>query len=230
MKILLIDCTMDPSSWGSTELQKSIIESGVAGTLYTRRAPHDDLPKNPKSFDRIVISGSRTAAKEEAPWISSLMAFIRSTIEDKVPTFGVCYGHQIIARTMGGLEAVGRSSTPEFGWAPIEVTDSSAFTSGLPKKFHSFCAHYDEVKLLPKGFKRLMRSDRCDIQAYQVENHPIFGVQFHPERGPDGTVGTFKELLAKKEGKGDHIINPDKGPKLHDPNVSATLFRNFLKL
>jgi GMP synthase (glutamine-hydrolysing) len=233
MNILLLDNTLDQDSWGSAELVRSIHQA-APGTTWVRRSPHDDLPAlaSLDRFDRVILSGSRTAATESAPWITKLDALIRHCLDRGIPMLGVCYGHQSIARVIGSGSSlnVRRSATPEIGWTEIRRIPGRRgrdLLDGLPEKFHSFSVHYDEVGSLPRGATLLAQSDRCAIQAYALDEKPAFGIQFHPEREIEAGE---KTLLASRKKKLDFpLLNPGSGKKLYSPDVAKTIFGNFLK-
>jgi GMP synthase (glutamine-hydrolysing) len=227
MRILIIDNTIDPTSWGSHELVrfgKLIPEA----TVHVRRAPHDDLPQSPIGYDRIIVSGSRTSAMDDAPWIERLHDFIRRSVDAKKPFLGVCYGHQSLARALGGRENVRLAAEAEYGWTRIELLADSPLTQGLNKEFYSFSAHFDEVSALPSGMKRLARSQDCEIQACQVEGYPAFGIQFHPEKNIQDAKKTFEER--RKKGTPKRLLHPNESEKLYQPQLGETLFQNFFRL
>ncbi len=203
-RILIIDNNRDPDCWGAADLRRmaSLLDGA---TLYTRRAPEDDLPASPDPFDQVIVSGSKTSAMEDAPWVFKLHDFIRRTLDAGKPFLGVCYGHQSLVRALGGKETVRKAAQSEYGWTSIEVVESSPLMEGLSRSFYTYSSHEDEVASLPSGLKRLARSSACEIQACQLEGRPVFGIQFHPEK------------RLEKE-------------KLYDPKVGETLFRNFLSL
>lgn len=233
MKVLLIDNTRDPDSWGSEELRRAIVlpagrPAGVQ--LTTRRAPHGDFPgaSELSRYDRIVLSGSATSINEDAPWIDSLLEVIRRVLDQKIPLLGVCYGHQMLARALGGKACVRRAGEPEIGWARIRLNPSSSspLFSGLGREFHSFAMHYDEVAALPEGCTLLASSELCPIQAFSVDGAPAFGVQFHPERDQEGARQTFAAKSRLKPVP--PLLHPDRGHELHDPAVAAAIFGNFI--
>jgi GMP synthase (glutamine-hydrolysing) len=230
MQILVIDNNIDPDSWGAPELC-ALARLAQGATIHVRRAPQEDLPRDARAFDRIVLSGSKTDANEQAPWISRLDEFIRSAVSARKAVFGICYGHQTIARALGGLESVRRADEGERGWAEVHLTDEGAsnpLMSGLPRSFHTFQWHQDEVHRLPRGMKLLARSEICPIQAFQLEGHPVFGVQFHPERSLERAQGSFaKRRAIDPKCK---FINEKRGHELYDASIGETLFRNFLGL
>jgi GMP synthase-like glutamine amidotransferase len=227
MRVLIIDNTIDPTSWGSYELAKyGKLVPGA--TLHVRRAPHDDLPKSPEGWDRIIVSGSKTSAMEDAPWIERLLEFIRRSIDMKKPYLGVCYGHQSLVRALGGKDRVRLAAQNEHGWTKINIHQDSALTQGLPQEFYSYSSHYDEVFSLPQGMKRLASSEDCEIQACQLENRPVFGIQFHPEKTGDDAKKSLGEHL--KKGTPKRLLHPKETDKLYKPEIGETIFGNFFKL
>lgn len=227
MRVLIIDNNIDPDSWGSSDLRR-MVRAHAGATLFVRRAPHEDLPLSPLGFDRVVISGSKTSALDDAPWISSLHEFIRSTIHEGIPLLGVCYGHQSLIRALGGKQCVRQAQQAEFGWTKIEILETNPLLQGLGPAFYSFSSHFDEAGTLPEGVKRIARSEACEIQACQVLNRPVFGIQFHPEKDLKGANQTLS--YRKKVGAPKQLLHPEQGPELYDPKVGETIFRNFLNL
>ncbi|MFN7685630.1 MAG: type 1 glutamine amidotransferase [Oligoflexia bacterium] len=232
MKVLLIDNTRDPDSWGSGELRRTLSApdgkpAGIA--LRTHRAPHRDFPKNLAEFDRIVLSGSATSATEDALWIENLLELIRSAVTNRIPILGICYGHQSLARALAGKNSVRRAQAPEIGWTQIQKTGSSQspLLQGLPSEFYSFSMHYDEVCKLPQGTRLLASSQLCPIQAFELDSAPAFGVQFHPERDLKGAAHTF--ALKQKLNPPPPLLHPHR-QDLHDPQVATVLIQNFYRL
>jgi GMP synthase-like glutamine amidotransferase len=224
-RILIIDNTFDPPH-GCPEI-KALVEKAATDlgdvSVTAVRAPEGKIPANLNEFDGVVLSGSKTGIDETAPWIEAEMAAIKQLYDLKIPTFGICYGEQLIARTMGA--ATGQAKQYEYGWVEVEVGSSSPIFAGLPKKFYSFEFHKDEVRKLPANFKLTASSKDCPVQAYDVEGAPMWGVQFHPERGVDHGRKSLNRILER----GEKVINADKGDELFDVKVGETIFRNFLK-
>jgi GMP synthase-like glutamine amidotransferase len=228
MRILIVDNNIDPDSWGAANLRRAAALVDGA-TIVVRRAPQDDLPRTPDSYDKVMISGSKTSAMADAPWISRLHEFIRHTIDRGKPLLGVCYGHQSLIRALGGKDSVRKGAEHEFGWTRIRQTgESSPLFKDVPQEFYTFSAHFEEVAALPKGMRLLARSESCAIQAAQLEEKPVFGIQFHPEKDIADAVRLFATL--RKEGKPKKFLNPNASETLYDAKTSERLFRNFLEL
>lgn len=230
MQILIVDNNIDPDSWGASELCQ--MARLVPGSLIrVRRAPHDDLPRDARSFDRIIVSGSKTSVLEEAPWISKLEEFVRHAVQEATPLLGVCYGHQILARALGSKQSVRKTEHGEFGWAKVELlpgAEKSPLMKKIPKSFHTFEWHLDEVCELPSGMRALARSEACPIQACQLEGRPAYGVQFHPERAFEEAEKSLKRRF--KENPKARFLNRQLGKKLFDAKIGEAIFRNFLEM
>jgi GMP synthase (glutamine-hydrolysing) len=223
-KILIIDNTFDPPH-GCPEIQE-LVRKAAKGLgpveVSFARAPDELIPTSLTDFNGVILSGSKTRIDENAPWIEKEIAAIRRLHSFKIPTFGICYGEQLIARAFGG--DAGTAKRYEFGWVEIEATQSPLF-EGLPSKFHSFEYHNDEVRTLPANFSLTASSKDCPIQAFDVTDAPMWGVQFHPERG----IKQGEKSVEKFSDGSRTVTNGDRGEELFDARVGETIFRNFLK-
>ncbi len=95
-----------------------------------------------------------------------------------IPTLGICYGLQLVARLLGGRVIPGNQR--EFGKASVEVTERDSILAGLPDRFQAWMSHGDRVDTLPPGFRILARSGDV-VSAVSDEARRIWGLQFHPE-------------------------------------------------
>ena len=87
-----------------------------------------------QDFDGFIISGSRSSVNDPKLWIEELLNLIRRIIEREVPLVGLCFGHQAIAKSLGGL--VSKSKTGwNIGCVPVELTAAG-------KKYIKRCAAF----------------------------------------------------------------------------------------
>lgn len=224
-KVLIIDNTFDPPH-GCPEIRALVEKAAEAyGPVEVSfaRAPEGKIPESLEGYDGVVLSGSKTLISESAPWIDAEMNAIKQLHALKIPTLGICYGEQLIARSFGS--DTGLAKQYEFGWVEIEHDGKSPILQGLPRKFYSFEFHRDEVRTMPAQFQNTASSENCKVQAFDMNNAPMWGLQFHPERGRD----QGRDGLKRVEARGEKVINGDKGDSLFDPAVGETIFRNFLK-
>jgi anthranilate synthase/aminodeoxychorismate synthase-like glutamine amidotransferase len=101
----------------------------------------------------------------------------------RIPTLGVCLGHQAIGEAYGGK--VVRAKTLMHGKTSRVMHDSTGIFKGLPSplevmRYHSLVV---EPSSLPEDLEVVARSesDRSEIHAFKHRSHPVWGVQFHPE-------------------------------------------------
>lgn len=235
MRVLVIDNGMMLPRYGAKSIVSWLLQSWKRSEpmhITVRRGPDQDLPNNPTVFDRIVISGSAMSCMETPPWVDALDAFLVGVVQQKVPTLGICYGHQSLARAIdrkeGRAPRLRRSPTPELGWTKVKIHTGSALFEGLAEEsFYTYSQHFEEVTELPKGFRSLASSDRCQIQAYELEGLPIFGIQFHPEYRIHETEKFFE--LHRSRGNGSLLMEPTRGKELYDSRVPEVIFGNFLE-
>ena len=128
--------------------------------------------------DRDRIKGIILSGGPKSVWEADHDAIAKLAIESGVPVLGICYGHQLLGKVLGGQ--VGRSPRPEFGPTMVEVLSSSSILRGFPKRIKVWMSHYDAVLEPPPGAKTLARSGGSPVAAFDVGG-TIFGVQWHPE-------------------------------------------------
>ncbi len=95
-----------------------------------------------------------------------------------IPTLGICYGMQLMARDLGG--AVERTGASEFGKAELEADDSELFHD-LPPEQTVWMSHRDSVTAPPAGAEVTASSPSTPIAAFEDRARRLYGVQFHPE-------------------------------------------------
>ena len=138
-----------------------------------------DFPKMPEDYDGYVVIGSPMSVNGKEPWIAELMKFIRRVEKKKVPTFGACFGHQAIAKALGG-----KVETAKQGWglgtANTHFVKQVEWMQPPADDLIMFAAHQEQVTQLPVGAEVLGGSKHCPIGAYRIGNH-IFATEYHPE-------------------------------------------------
>ena len=95
-----------------------------------------------------------------------------------VPILGICYGHQLLAHSLGGVVSGGKSK--EFGKQEVFL-DKSVLFEEITSPQTVWFSHGDEVKTLPEGFTKIASSQTCSNAAMQDVERKFFGLQFHPE-------------------------------------------------
>ena len=97
----------------------------------------------------------------------------------RVPTLGVCLGHQAIAQSFGG--EVGQARELVHGKATVVRHDGRGLFAGLPQDFLAGRYHSLAVTSVPDCFEVSATAADGEVMAVRHRELPIDGVQFHPE-------------------------------------------------
>jgi GMP synthase-like glutamine amidotransferase len=138
------------------------------------------LPASPEAFDGYVITGSPASVNDDhLPWVGPLLDFIRAVHAARQPLLGLCFGHQAVARALGG-QVARHSAGWGLGTAPTHWTTTPAWMQPSQVTTTLMAAHNEQVIRMPEGAVCLGGSDFCPIGSMQIGQH-IWTTQFHPE-------------------------------------------------
>lgn len=132
-----------------------------------------------RDYGGVVLSGTEalfTRSSDRA----RLSNFIQYVSKIRIPTLGICGGHQVLALAHGGNVVKMRGLL--VGYRTVLLEDKDTLLAGLPAKIRVMQSHWEEVKPLPRNFVRTATSTHSQIEAMKHEELPLYGVQFHPER------------------------------------------------
>jgi anthranilate synthase/aminodeoxychorismate synthase-like glutamine amidotransferase len=106
----------------------------------------------------------------------------------RIPTLGVCLGHQAIVEVFGG--DVGAAKTLVHGKASVISHDGQGLFEGLPPDFLAGRYHSLAATSIPDELEVSARCGDGEVMAVRHRELPVDGVQFHPESvltplGPD---------------------------------------------
>ncbi len=147
--------------------------------------------------ERIVISPGPCTPAEAGVSVDVIRRLGPST-----PILGVCLGHQSIGAAYGG-DVVRARRVMHGKTSPIRHSGEGIF-AGVPNpltvaRYHSLVI---EPSTLPDSLEVIARTDESgwddEIQAVRHKEHPVWGVQFHPEsiasEGGKDILRNFLEL------------------------------------
>src|SRR5882757_9879890 len=146
--------------------------------IYSEVVPHtmpvaEMLAKDPAA---IILSGGPSSVYEAgAPTVDA------SLFDTDVPTFGICYGFQLMAQALGGT--VQRTGQREFGGTNLTVETAGRLFDGLPHAQSVWMSHGDCVSEAPAGFTVTATSAGAPVAGFENVAARRAGVQFHPEVG-----------------------------------------------
>ncbi len=128
---------------------------------------------------RLVVSPGPCTPAEAGVSVEAIRRLGSTT-----PTLGVCLGHQAVGEAYGG-RTVRAARTVHGKISPVTHNGDPLF-SGIPSpmrvaRYHSLVAAPElPDDLVPVAWSA-DPADRGEIQALRHREHPVWGVQFHPE-------------------------------------------------
>ncbi|MET0540412.1 MAG: glutamine amidotransferase [Variovorax sp.] len=188
----------------------------------------DTLPA-PGQLSAVVLSGSHSMVSHRADWSESTAAWLADVVNQGKPVLGICYGHQLLAHSLGG-EADDHPAGLEIGTVTVSLTDASAddpLFQGMPREFPANVVHRQSALRLPAGAVRLAGNAFEPHQAFRIGER-AWGVQFHPEFDANAMRGYVDALADDLRAEG---ADPDALRATVRPTPSAAqLLGRFAKL
>ncbi|MBN8291313.1 type 1 glutamine amidotransferase [Rhodobacter sp. NTK016B] len=198
MHIAFLDANTDRSAFAarhSSEVAKfqALLAPVTRDWRYTAfKLPDGEAPETltPDAFDGVIVSGSPASVHDDAPWVAGLLAMLRDAVAAGLPVFGACFGHQAVARALGGR--VGRNPR---GWVlgPVEsqLRHPAPWSEACSVTLNA--AHNEQVLTPPPGARVLGGTDATPYGHLAIGS-TVFTTQYHPEITPDFMAGLIEEL------------------------------------
>lgn len=178
------------------DMIRSLLQAADPRIQLTVFACHQgQFPQQASGMDGWITTGSKCGANDDADWIKQLADFMRALWQAKQPLVGICFGHQLMAKSLGGQ--VVRSPR---GWGlgvyPTTIVQREPWMSPwYADGLQLLASHQDQVLELPPQGRVLAQSGFCPIYMMQV-GETFLGIQGHPEF----TRAYLADLLASRRG------------------------------
>ena len=153
-------------------IARRVRECGVFSELLPHHVGVEEVRKRaPKAL--ILSGGPASVYADGAP------ALEPELLELGIPVFGICYGMQLLALSLGGH--VERAGTGEFGRSSLTVHEEGTLFRGLPHEQTCWMSHRDSICSPPQGATVLASSRESPVAAFESAERGLYGIQFHPE-------------------------------------------------
>lgn len=179
--IVLIDCG------AKRNITRCFLKRGVK--VITVPWDFNPFTNNIEHFDALFVSNGPGDPKMATKTIET----IKTAIENKIPTLGICLGNQLLA-----LAAGGDTYKLKFGHRGHNQPCIQAGTNRCYITTHNH--GFSVSKEMPKGFAPwFINANDDSIEGIIHEKLPIMSVQFHPEAaaGPTDTQWIFDYFLER---------------------------------
>jgi GMP synthase (glutamine-hydrolysing) len=179
-------------------------------------------------FTGVLVTGSGAMVTERHDWSERSAEWLNDAAHKGQAILGICYGHQLLAQTLGGkvdFNPKGR----EMGTIAVSLHEhakADALFADIPAAFDAHSTHMQTVLTAPSDAVVLAYSDKDDCQAFRWKDH-VWGVQFHPEFSTEH----MREYIHVRRMA---LIQEGNEPKAMRKAVSAApharrLLRNFVQ-
>jgi GMP synthase (glutamine-hydrolysing) len=153
-------------------IARRLRELSVYCEILPYSAPLEHL-KRPELRGLILSGGPMSVYEADAPRCED------SVFRLGVPTLGVCYGMQLMAKTLGS--EVRSAGHREYGQAVIHCVNGSLLFRDVGRKLKVWSSHGDRIETLPEGFHVTASTEAAPIAAFENPARGYYGVLFHPE-------------------------------------------------
>jgi GMP synthase-like glutamine amidotransferase len=175
------------------------------------------------TVDGFIITGSKSSAYDDKEWIRNLERLVQELHAKRKKMVGICFGHQVIARALGGT--VEKSDK---GWGvgvnvynvselPVQGDDEvPGAGSGVLKLVAS---HQDQVTVLPPGARTVVSNDHCENAGFVIGDH-VLTLQGHPEFSAEYSeaIMAFRHDMIGAErvsqGRASLVTHQHEGPRV----------------
>jgi GMP synthase-like glutamine amidotransferase len=157
------------------------------------------FPDALEAYDGIIITGSPASVNDPDPWVGRLMGLIRNAHASGIAMFGACFGHQAIAKALGG-EVGYNPNGWSYGYIETKLINRPDWMQGGADVIGQYSAHKEQVTSLPEGARIISETPGCPVGGFVIGD-TVYTTQYHPEITPAfmaGLVEYFEDEIGKE--------------------------------
>ena len=175
------------------------------------------------TVDGFIITGSKSSAYADKEWIRNLERLVQELHAKRKKMVGICFGHQVIARALGGTVA-----KSDKGWgvgvnvynvSELPVQGDDEVPGGESGVLKLVASHQDQVTVLPPGARTLVSNDHCENAGFVIGEH-VLTLQGHPEFSTEYSeaIMAFRHDMIGAErvaqGRASLVTHQHEGPRV----------------
>ncbi|PIN15968.1 putative glutamine synthetase [Handroanthus impetiginosus] len=154
------------------------------------------------NYEGFVVSGSPYDAYGNEHWILELCFLLQTLFAIQKKVLGICFGHQVLCRALGGKVAKSYSGW-DIGVRKVSLSEDfysyglSDEQDEIPPTLSIIKCHQDEVWEVPEGAQALAFSEKTGVEMFSFGDN-ILGIQGHPEYTKDILDHLIDRLLSNE--------------------------------
>jgi len=175
------------------------------------------------TVDGFIITGSKSSAYADKEWIRNLERLVQELHAKRKKMVGICFGHQVIARALGGTVA-----KSDKGWgvgvnvynvSELPVQGDDEIRGGGSGFLKLVASHQDQVTVLPPGARTVVSNDHCENAGFVIGEH-VLTLQGHPEFSAEYSeaIMAFRHDMIGAErvsqGRASLVTHQHEGPRV----------------
>ena len=167
LKVVALDCG------AKLNILRNLTESGCDVTVLPYDTPPETILEHQP--DGLFVSNGPGDPAAVTPTVDHL-----KQLWGKLPTFGICLGHQLLSLAMGAEtfklkfgHRGGNQPVQNLGTQKVEITSQN----------HGFAVDPDSLRKVGGEPTHLNLNDQT-LEGFRHQSEPVFAVQYHPEASP----------------------------------------------
>lgn len=184
------------------------------------------FPESVEACDAWLFTGSKWSVYDADDWIIRAHDFVRELHAEQCPTLGICFGHQLICRALGGQ--VEKSGA---GWGVgvhvARILEQRPWMSPPRDTLSLLVSHQDQVVVAPEGAMLLATHPFCPNDMFEIDGH-MLTLQGHPEF-PKGYSRAIMDMRHETIGESTYQEGITSLEQSVDADIAAHWMLDFLQ-
>lgn len=175
----------------------------------------ESMPEELDRYTHVLFTGGLPSALDNADWQQKERAFMQKAARENKNVLAVCFGFQMLAQAMFGMDAVcarmSRGAAPELGWTEVSVVKDDPLLGKVGNAYWGYVSHFDDVcKIDESTAEVIATSPACPIQGFKMKAKNVWGLQAHFEIDIETGKRYNRNFVAAFPPLADMILLPEK--------------------